>query len=305
MTPLQNWKRRRDIGDVSHEVGIDLGGFDDDLDGVDEPPQELFDLSLRGEHLVEDKMVWAAPAMELALKIRHRDVRTIDWWHPLVTSPAVALPGVRLSQATGLYSFQVDRAVCQQLLDFLQDPSNYDEEGFLKMAGTQWPGYGSYPYVHAGIHVPSLQERKTVRCQNKQAVTRVLQQEPFVRALLEAVRQALGLPAPVGRAVQAGGKCVRAMHFLLQDETQQAAFSWHSDVEDLQASSQRTSDMTTVIVNLTDELTGMRLWGCAPHCYEGQGSAVAFHGAALHESLPRLHHMPADSGVWKVAFFFC
>ena len=80
MTPLQNWKRRRESGDASNEVGIDLGGFDDDLDGVDEPPQELFDLSLRGEHLVEEKMVWAAPAMELALKIRHGDVRTIDWW---------------------------------------------------------------------------------------------------------------------------------------------------------------------------------------------------------------------------------
>ena len=36
MTPLQNWKRRRDSGDASNEVGIDLGGFDDDLDGVDE-----------------------------------------------------------------------------------------------------------------------------------------------------------------------------------------------------------------------------------------------------------------------------
>ena len=62
------------------EVGIDLGDFDDKSVGVDEPPQELFDLSLRGEHLVEEKMVWAAPAMELALKIRHGDVRTIDWW---------------------------------------------------------------------------------------------------------------------------------------------------------------------------------------------------------------------------------
>ena len=30
MTPLQNWKRRRDSGDASNEVGIDLGGFDDD-----------------------------------------------------------------------------------------------------------------------------------------------------------------------------------------------------------------------------------------------------------------------------------
>ena len=73
-----------------------------------------------------------------------------------MTSPAVALPGVRLSQATGLYSFQVDRAVCQQLLDFLQDPSNYDEDGFFKMAATQWPGYGSYLYVHAGMHLSAI-----------------------------------------------------------------------------------------------------------------------------------------------------
>ena len=103
--------------------------FDDNVDGeVEQPPQELFDLSLRGEYLVESKMVWAAPAMELALKVRHGEVRSIPWWHPLVTSPVVALPDVRLSQATGLYGFQVGRAVCQQLLEFLEDPSNYNED---------------------------------------------------------------------------------------------------------------------------------------------------------------------------------
>ena len=284
---------------------MDLGDWLDNGTGEGGQAQELFDLSLRAEVLSAEKKVWAAPAMELALTIRNGGVRTIPWWHPTVSSPAVALPGVQLSQSTGIYSFKVEQSVCQQLLDFFEDQCNYDQDGFLKMAGTQWPGYGTYPYVHAEVHLPALQQRRTTRVHGKQSVTKVLRAQPLVKALLMAVRAALGLPVPSGNSVQAGGKCVRAMHFLQQDNSQQASFSWHSDAEDLTDSTDRVHDMTTVIVSLSDEMSGMRMWGCVPHCYAGQGSAVAFHGAALHESLPRKEDRPAAGIVWKVAFFFC
>jgi len=59
--------------------------------------------------------------------------------------------------------------------------------------------------------------------------------------------------------------------------------------------------MTTVIVSLSKELSGMRIWGFAPHLFNGMGSAAVFAGAALHESLPR---HDASKPVRKVAFFF-
>ena len=105
--------------------------------------------------------------------------------------------------------------------------------------------------------------------------------------------------------MQPRGKSIRAFHFIRQDETQQASFSWYSDAEDIKEVSKRSNDMTTVIVTLTNEVSAMRIWGCEPHFYEGQGSAVAFPGAALHESVPRAAAAPACQPLWKVALFWC
>ena len=133
MTPLQNWKWHTGLhcALVFGDVGMDLGDFGDNGAGVGGQSQEVFDLYMRAKVLDAEKKVWAAPAVELALKIRHGGVHTIPWWNPRVlTSPVVAPPGVQLSQSTGLYSFQVDQSACQELLDCLEDQSNYDKDDF-------------------------------------------------------------------------------------------------------------------------------------------------------------------------------
>ena len=45
--------------------------------------------------------------------------------------------------------------------------------------------------------------------------------------------------------------------------------------------------MTTIIVSLSDECSAMRMWGFGPHLFREMGSACAFAGAALHESVPK------------------
>ena len=301
MAALLRWKRQR-TSEAADEFDF---GFSDSNGGDDVGAIGLFDCSMRTEVLTIEKEVWALKARGIAVDIKRGALHHISWWSPLVSSPAVPLPGARLSGVTGLHSFQVDGVCCQHMVDFLEDGSNYDKDGFLKMADTQWPGYSSYPYVHATHHIQIVQERKTVRVAGKKQVNWVLRREPRVWALVQAVRMALGLPQPLGGALQPPGKIIRAMHFLQQDETQQASFSWHSDGEDItDQGCLRTDEMTTVIVQLSDgEVSAMRIWGFAPHVYEGQGSAVAFPGAALHESLPRSE--PSHTRVWKVAFFFC
>ena len=150
-------------------------------------------------------------------------------------------------------------------------------------------------------------QRKTVRVSGKTACDNVLAGQPEVRQLVDAVRRALRLPdarrdplAP--RPSQPQGKTIRAMHFILQDHSQQASFSWHDDSRDI---GHEGYHMTTIIVSLSTELSCMRVWGFEPHLFDGMGAACAFPGAALHESVPRSPVAPAGKPVRKVALFFC
>ena len=116
---------------------------------------------------------------------------------------------------------------------------------------------------------------------------------------MQAVRLALGLPMPAQGVLQKAGKAIRALHFLAQDETQQASFSWHSDGEDLKGRSMPdTSDMTTVIVHLSHECSGMRVWGCRPALYRAQGDSVAFPTEAGRVATPFLTRQ-ADHRDWS------
>ena len=145
---LHKWKRKW------HAVAADFDVGDSDSSGDGQYDYgELFDNSSRIETLTIEKEVWVLHARGIATRIRSGELRHIMWWSPRVSSPAVPLPDLRLSGATGLHSFQVDAVPCQNLVAFFEDEANYNKHGFLMMAGTQWPGYGSYPYVHANHHI--------------------------------------------------------------------------------------------------------------------------------------------------------
>ena len=146
-----------------------------------------------------------------------------------------------------------------------------------------------------------------MRVHGKQQVNTVLKNMPEIWALVVKVREALGLPMPREGTLQRNGKGIVSLHILVQDKTRQAVFSWHDDGEDIRVkgvAAASVSDMTTVILNLTRECSGMRVWGCAPILFRQPGDAVAFPGRALHESLPRRTDAPAAGMVRKVALFF-
>ena len=153
-----------------------------------------FDLALRSETLTVDKRLWTNGAMDVALSIRRGVVRDIFWWYPKIDSPSYALPRCRLQLPYGVHPFRVEPLRCQELLEILEDPSRWSE-GFFSMGGTTWPGYGTYPYVHARFHISALQEKKTIRVQGYANVCLLLQTEPPIRRLVEEVRCVLGLPA--------------------------------------------------------------------------------------------------------------
>ena len=295
-------KRPRTRDGSEEEADVELGGEEETV--PEDPTLQLFDLGPR-LHRTNLEHQWAVEAKERATRIRFGVEHAIKWWDGR-RNAAYPLERVRLKPDTGVHDFKIDASVCEVLRCFLADPANYDEDGFLMMAGTQFPGYGGYPYVHASEgHVAAAQEKRTTRVGCKRDVDAVLKTQQEVWDVVQAVRLALGLPMPAQGVLQKAGKAIRALHFLAQDETQQASFSWHSDGEDLKGRGMPgTSDMTTVIVHLSHECSGMRVWGCRPALYRAQGDSVAFPGSALHESLPRAAHAPAADMVRKVALFF-
>ena len=264
----------------------------------------LFDMRMRGHMIPMGGLSWVTQAKAVASQVRS-GARTHEmWWSNQKVAQRYPVESLRLSMRTGVCAFKIRKDVCQAMEGFLIDPANYTDDGFLIMAGTQWPGYGSYPYVHAALGLmPSVQERKTVRVHGKSKVDHILRGDARVRALVAVITDVLNLPLPVGRQAQPNGKNIKAMHFLRQDMTQQAVFTWHDDTEDLGTNGHK-EHMTTVILNLSDNLSAMRVWGCEPSFYQEQGDCVAFPGAALHETVPRTDHAVLDQPVYKVAFFY-
>jgi hypothetical protein len=344
--PLPCKKRLRfspEVAEAVEAVEAEAKAVEAAIGGKEAPPKispdeptSVFDLSPRLDRL--PNMTWALHSRKLAEELRVPTKRCLSWYSAQAMT-AWPLP-VQVSRAHGVHSFDVDVRIAQAVFDYLEDPVNYDADGFLNIGGTQFPGYGGYPYVHAKQGVVSLfQQTRTVRVHSKHWVRYVLTNFPAMQDLVTEVRcrqqtQPFHLPHTMLAAalscllacafdnlsVQirlklgfptevAGGKCLRSFHFLCQDKSQQASFSWHSDKEDLAkvgVTEQHLVEMITVVVQLSPgpEISGVRMWGFQPFLFEGQGSACTFPGDALHESLPRLEQFPAQQHVRKVALFF-
>jgi hypothetical protein len=289
------------------DFGVEVGdereeGEEGGEEGMADPVLD-FDLAARS-HLIE-LAPWADVAKDIAAEIRAGSLRRVVWWNSK-SAPAEPVDHLPLSQVTGVYQFVVSHDICSRWEGYLAREDSYDRHGFLRLGGRSYPGYGAYPYVHApGGSKPGLQERKTTRVHGQQYVNKLLKEEPLLSELVQDVRKKLGLPQPRKGVMQPAGKSILALHFLCQDETQQSSFSWHADDEDIrQCGAARRYDMTTVIVNFSDAISGMRVWGMQPVLYLYRGHAVAFPGCALHESLPRARTARAQGVVRKVALFF-
>ena len=316
------------------------GGDDDDDDSPAWHPNDdgpawhaEFDLSPRADQLPGGE---AAKATRVSGELKSRAISHVVWWNTVALNPHAddmyPLSSLIFAHDTGVHGFHIPAGCCTTMTSFLDNQQNYSAQGWLLMAGRQFPGYSRYPYVHSPLgQLATIQEvsahhlargswqsplmvctpplfvpvpqRKTVRVSGKTMCDFVLARQPEVRQFVDAVRVALRLPdtrrnPEASTPPQPKGKCIRAMHLLLQDESQQASFSWHDDASDI---GHEGVHMTTVIVSLSNVPSCMRMWGFQPFLFEGAGAACAFAGAATHESVPR---KSAGAPVRKVALFF-
>ena len=83
------------------------------------------------------------------------------------------LPHLKYSHDTGVVDFTVETNCCKRLLSYLEHPDNKSDNGWLLLAGREFPGYAQYPYVHSPLgQIATVQEV----CANHTAVvaTRII-----------------------------------------------------------------------------------------------------------------------------------
>jgi len=154
-------------------------------------------------------------------------------------------------------------------------------------------GYHLYDNTLAPEHAEFEQRRRTAVVRTYDQVRQLMVDIPDVSCILRHCLAALGLPPSYSN------RC-KMIHILAQDWTSLARFRLHVDnTEGIGL----TTGMNTVIVQLTDGHSHMRMWGCDRFEFRGMGAGVVLPGAALHESLPAPDDLVRSHVIFKIVFF--
>jgi hypothetical protein len=122
-----------------------------------------YQLDNRSSAVPDPANAWVIKAQEVSSKLRARVLKHVGWWNRDVLNPPDSdiyiLPHLIFAHDTGVMDFSISPVLCKSLLSYLENEKNYDDEGWLRLAGKSYPGYARYPYVHARSgQLPSVQE---------------------------------------------------------------------------------------------------------------------------------------------------
>ena len=221
------------------------------------------------------------------------------------------------SRHTGLNSFHIDLTrPCRILEDLLRDGTCFGPQGF-KFPGcdVQLVPLAPYQIINATTLVPAEQAKRTLTTRNPDDARSVADAVPYVAEILRQSLLKLGMDEC---EAEAGISKVGVLHYFCTESTLQASYDWHTDdsalaeLLGLQGSREEQDKaafgVRSVVVQLSGEWeTAMCMHGFHPTVYSGRGSGVAFHGSAVHRSVP---WSPAVCGllraptVWKMAAFW-
>ena len=170
---MQPFKKRK----VVPEQGLSEGELDDSNEeegDADTTPAWHCDFQLdnRSSLVPDPANAWVVKAQEVSSKLRARVLKHVRWWNKDALNPDESdmyiLPHLIFAHDTGVMDFSISPVLCKSLLSYLENEKNFDDEGWLILAGKTYPGYARYPYVHARSgQLPSIQE---VCVQNRRTV---------------------------------------------------------------------------------------------------------------------------------------
>eukprot|EP00327_Prymnesium_parvum_P018056 CAMPEP_0113241750 /NCGR_PEP_ID=MMETSP0008_2-20120614/6961_1 /TAXON_ID=97485 /ORGANISM="Prymnesium parvum" /LENGTH=476 /DNA_ID=CAMNT_0000089175 /DNA_START=353 /DNA_END=1783 /DNA_ORIENTATION=- /assembly_acc=CAM_ASM_000153 len=225
----------------------------------------------------------------------------------IITSTHVKLPS---PLHDGVLSFVLPAQPCRMVRDYLEDERNFKiitgKGSFLQqykvlcVGSQELTGYNSYELVH-GEHHPGKQASRSFQARKKSSIRETLLHLPGLSHIYKMLVETLFGEHPVN---QNQTQWLRAIHFLRVDHTNQVAFKWHTDAVDFHLPDNELGRLVTIVVQLSaDAPTAMQMYLCAPQPYMGSGAAIAFHGAAIHRTIPWEEGHECSLHIWKVVFF--
>ena len=185
-----------------------------------------------------------------------------------------------LDEYVGVRPCQCEPRNAKIFANYMLDGGNRDASGFLRVpglsAGSQG-GYFGYDRLTGPVN-SQVQSIRTLSAESRKAAQSLVRSIPGLLSLLQDVLQRLGCSDPT-----AWGKYLKAFHGLILSVDRQVEFTWHEDIFETPWLKQRC---LTAVVQCSDAVTAMRMFGFRPFVYVGEGHTSVFPSHAIHQAYP-------------------
>jgi len=196
-----------------------------------------------------------------------------------VSLEPTSTPALYLDANVGVWSCRCAPASARTFAEYMLDPANRDESGFLILPGGSGKSQGGYfGYGSLTVHLDSqLQSIRTLSAASITEAQDLVRSLPGLLPLLKDVLRHLGSDPAAWK------KYLKAFHGLILSADRQVEFTWHEDVSE---TSWLGRKCLTAVVQCSEAVTAMRMFGFRPFVYDGEGHTSVFPGHAIHQAYP-------------------
>ena len=184
-----------------------------------------------------------------------------------------------LDEYVGVRPCQCEPRNAKIFANYMLDGGNRDASGFLRVpglsAGSQG-GYFGYDRLTGPVN-SQVQSIRTLSAESRKAAQSLVRSIPGLLPLLQDVLLQLGSDP------MAWEKHLAAFHGLILSADRQVEFAWHEDTSETPWLTRRC---LTAVVQCSDAVTAMRMYGFQPFVYQGEGHTSVFPGHAIHQAYP-------------------
>jgi hypothetical protein len=184
-----------------------------------------------------------------------------------------------LDEDVGVCPCQCEPRNAKIFADYMLDRGNRDASGFLMVPGLSAGSQSGY-FHYDRLTVPlnsQVQSIRTLSAESKKAAQSLVRSIPGLLPLLQDVLWQLGSDPTDWE------QHLAAFHGLILSGDRQVEFAWHEDTSE---TTWLTRRCLTAVVQCSNNVTAMRMYGFQPFVYQGEGHTSVFPGHAIHQAYP-------------------